>query len=155
MESSDIIPTGASKIADDYIVDLSVHPTRESTPDPLEATTETPTVQTKAAKLIQKVTGHTTLLSEFDFLRAKLKAKKFHNEHLSKTQIEEYIQLLENQTVLSAKHKTKQAIKDFEQDYYRLHCAFPEQETPAYKKLRKQLDYAKIVCSTWSTFSIN
>ena len=130
--------------------------TMDPTSDPIQHETNECVLQTKAAKLIQKVTGHTTILSELDFLRAKLKAKKSQNKHPSETQKEEYIQLLEkvHQTVISAKHTAKQVIKKFEQDFYKSHGTFPDRERQDYKQLRKQLDYAKYVCSIWSTFSI-
>ena len=126
--------------------------TMDPTSDPIQHETNECVLQTKAAKLIQNVTGLTTILSELDFLRAKLIAKKSQNKHPSETQKEEYIQLLEkvHESVISAKHTAQQVIKKFEQDFYKSHGTFPDGERQDYKQLRKQLDSAKYVCSIQS-----
>ena len=148
----------SSQVPDEHIANLTVQPTCDSTSEQNESTsTEGPIckLQTKAAKLIERVTGPTKILSEFDFLRAKLKLKKAQNKQPSEAQKEEYTELLEklHHTVLTAKHTAKQGVKEFEQSYYNLHSYFPDKDAQEYKQLRKRLDYAKYLCSTWSTFN--
>ncbi len=80
----------------EHILNMTVYHT-PTAPSLVESTPEQESVlQTKAAKLIQRVTGHTATLLEFDFLRANLKAKKSQNLRPSEDQKEEYISLLGN-----------------------------------------------------------
>lgn len=79
-QSVDVTRTKSSQVCGEHIVNLTVQPTCGSALEHDETSTSNDgpicTFQTKAAKMIQKVTWHTKVLSEFDFLRAKLKLKK-------------------------------------------------------------------------------
>lgn len=70
LETTGITLSGSSQgepsLIDENIMDLTVRSLCDCAPNPVQTSSDTgkPTLQTKAAKLIQKVTGHTTLLSE-------------------------------------------------------------------------------------------
>ena len=68
-KTADVDP--AEQTCDDQVLDVIVHCTVHSNDDNSTATT----LQTKAGNLLLKVIGNGNTLTEFDFLRAKLKAK--------------------------------------------------------------------------------
>ena len=113
-------------------------------------------LSTKAATAIERVTGPNKILTEFDFLRVKLKCYKTKNEQPSDIQKEEYINLLDklHDIVDVEIRRLKEDIKMFEKDYYNKHNAFPSMSIPEYKLNRKKLNNAKYLTSTWNGFKL-
>lgn len=153
--SSFNVPEEQEEDTDEHILNMTVEQSCTIDPTP-ETFEEEAKLQTKAAKLIQRVTGQTQAVLEFDFLRNKLKLLKAQNKRPSHNQKDEYTHLVEklHQSVISIKDSARKNVRKFEQDFYDLHGTFPGIENTDSKQLRKKLDYAKYICSIWSTFSI-
>lgn len=114
------------------------------------------TLLTKAARAIERVTGSTQTLIEFDFLRDKLKGLRSKKKTPSGSQKEEYTDLLAKQhTITNSKiYQLKQEIRRFEKEFYNKHNGFPDISTPGYSKLRKTLQRGKSLLSNWDDFEL-
>ncbi len=116
------------------------------------------TLVTKAAMAIERVTGHSQILTELDFLRNKLKSYKATSTRKvpSQDEKEEYgILLAKLQTIANTNiNDLKRDIKTYEKDYYHTHHAFPNESTAYYKQLCKKLHRGKILVSRWADFTL-
>ena len=114
------------------------------------------TLLTKAARAIERVTGSTQTLIEFDFLRHKLKGLRSKKKTPSGSQKEEYTDLLAklHTTTNSKIYQLKQEIRRFEKDFYNKHNGFPDISTPSYNELRKTLQRGKSLLSNWDDFEL-
>ncbi len=116
------------------------------------------TLVTKAAMAIERVTGHSQILTELDFLRNKVKSYKYTKSTRkvpSQDEKEEYgILLAKLRTIVNTNiNDLKREIKTYEKDYYHTHNAFPNDST-AYKQLCKKLHRGKILVSRWADFTL-
>ncbi len=139
--SSFNVPEEQEEDTDEHILSMTVEQSYTIDPTP-ETVEQEAKLQTKAAKLIQRVTGQTQALLEFDFLRNKFKLLKAQNKRPSQNQKEEYANLLEklHHIVISIKDVARKNVRKLEQDFY---STFPGVENTDNKQLRKKLDYAK------------
>ena len=118
--------------------------------DQIANSNENKALQTKAANLLYEVIGQNTSLTRFDQLRQKLKQVQLKKQKPMRSDRAEYETItakLEN-TLLSCKYTTKNALKSMEKEY----LANNKKLDLEYNTLRKKLELVKKILSIWSQF---
>ena len=113
-------------------------------------------LQTKAAKLVNKVIGPSSDLTRFDRLRLKLKEQLQTNQTPTTSEREEYniiIAKLQSR-ILSLKYTTRDNLKSMEREYIVKKGLQLDQSNTKYKLLYKKLELVKTVLGVWSQFEI-
>ena len=121
------------------------------------APTCTQEYKTKAAMLISKVVNkQNPTLKKFDNLRSILKAKKEKKQTPTLSEKELYQKLMAqlHTAITSSKDALKSDLRTFEKEYYKSHGVFPQQQVQ-YIQLRKLMNLAKQLLTTWHSFDIH
>lgn len=118
--------------------------------DQIANSNENKALQTKAANLLYEVIGQNPSLTRFDQLRQKLKQVQLKKQKPTRSDRAEYETVtakLQN-TLLSCKYTTKNALKSMEKEY----LANNKKPDLEYNTLRKKLELVKKILSIWSQF---
>ena len=113
-----------------------------------------PALRTKLARAIEKVTGITQKLVEFDNLRWETKIQQHKGIRVSRTHLEKHEKLKSElkQEVVNERAANKSTIKALEKDHYNKHNSLSNiDEDTQYMKMVKQLKHAKWLISMWET----
>lgn len=111
--------------------------------------------KTKAAMQIsQVVNAENPALHEFDKIRSILKAKMTKNQKPTLSEREIYLKELAklHTAVISSRETLRKDVKEFEQEYYKHHRVFPEEDE--YCHLQKPLSIAKKLLVSWKSLHI-
>ena len=116
------------------------------------------TLETKAARQLEKVLGTTHTLILFDNLRERLKLKAASKKkQIMSSEREEYKKLLAqiHTKLILQKYQLKEELKGVELSYYKQIGACPTiEDKNKYTILRRKIDVIKKTLSLWHSFTL-